>query len=299
MLRSWDFLDHGEERINPILRHLEQLTVNSSLRVNRQFKLCDSTDKNCSQFTGYWSLKKKAAFTLAEVLITLGIIGVVAALTLPTLIANYQKKVYVNQLKKSVSVLSNGFKLMMAHDGVTELKDTEAFSGMNTSTCMSNNWDSDDCKSLREGLKNTFSSITFTNENISYKTLSGHDISISDVVIHFPDGSYISSLYWLKNSAGTQSGLNGTMKGYLGSFLVDVNGYKKPNIVGRDIFYLYVGNVGGVYPMGSQAVSSLFGDENAEYWRNSSNSTYSCKSDGSSAGYGCAARVLEEDAMNY
>lgn len=34
----------------------------------------------------------KKAFTLAEVLITLGIIGVVAAITLPTLIANYQKK---------------------------------------------------------------------------------------------------------------------------------------------------------------------------------------------------------------
>ena len=34
---------------------------------------------------------KKRAFTLAEVLITLGIIGIVAALTMPTLIGNYQK----------------------------------------------------------------------------------------------------------------------------------------------------------------------------------------------------------------
>ena len=32
MLRSWDFLNHGEERINPILRHPEQRPVNSSLR---------------------------------------------------------------------------------------------------------------------------------------------------------------------------------------------------------------------------------------------------------------------------
>ena len=37
-------------------------------------------------------LKSKCAFTLAEVLITLGIIGVVAALTLPSVITNYQKK---------------------------------------------------------------------------------------------------------------------------------------------------------------------------------------------------------------
>ncbi len=42
----------------------------------------------------------KKAFTLAEVLITLGVIGVVAAMTMPSLVANYQKKVWVNQLKK-------------------------------------------------------------------------------------------------------------------------------------------------------------------------------------------------------
>ncbi len=42
----------------------------------------------------------KYGFTLAEVLITLGIIGVVAAMTLPNLIANYRSKVAVTQLKK-------------------------------------------------------------------------------------------------------------------------------------------------------------------------------------------------------
>ena len=53
-----------------------------------------------SRFTSHVSPKRKSAFTLAEVLITLGVIGVVAALTLPTLIANYQKKNLVTQLKK-------------------------------------------------------------------------------------------------------------------------------------------------------------------------------------------------------
>ena len=54
---------------------------------------------------------RRVAFTLAEVLITLGIIGVVAALTMPALISNYKKTVYVNQLKKSVSVIENGWKM--------------------------------------------------------------------------------------------------------------------------------------------------------------------------------------------
>lgn len=61
----------------------------------------------------------KKAFTLAEVLITLGVIGVVAAITLPTLIQQYNKVVWVNQLKKSVSMLEQGFQKAMADDGVT------------------------------------------------------------------------------------------------------------------------------------------------------------------------------------
>lgn len=44
--------------------------------------------------------KVQVGFTLAEVLITLGIIGVVAAMTIPTLMTNYQKKSTATQLKK-------------------------------------------------------------------------------------------------------------------------------------------------------------------------------------------------------
>lgn len=50
--------------------------------------------------------KIQKGFTLAEVLITLGIIGVVAALTMPALITNYQKRNDVLRLKKEYSVLS-------------------------------------------------------------------------------------------------------------------------------------------------------------------------------------------------
>lgn len=49
----------------------------------------------------------KKAFTLAEVLITLGIIGVVAALTMPSLMSNYRRKVAETQLKQTYSILLN------------------------------------------------------------------------------------------------------------------------------------------------------------------------------------------------
>ena len=66
----------------------------------------------------------KAAFTLAEVLITLGIIGVVAAITLPSLIQNYQKKALATQTQKFYSMMSQAVKQYMADYGVDDLRNT-------------------------------------------------------------------------------------------------------------------------------------------------------------------------------
>ena len=60
---------------------------------------------------------KNRAFTLAEVLITLGIIGVVAAMTIPNLISNVHGTRYRSQLKKSVSSLSQAARLNKANYG--------------------------------------------------------------------------------------------------------------------------------------------------------------------------------------
>ncbi len=63
--------------------------------------------------------KKKTAFTLAEVLITLGIIGIVAAMTLPTLIANYQKKVVETRLISFYSKINQAYRMSYAENGDT------------------------------------------------------------------------------------------------------------------------------------------------------------------------------------
>ncbi|MDR1327709.1 MAG: prepilin-type N-terminal cleavage/methylation domain-containing protein, partial [Heliobacteriaceae bacterium] len=57
---------------------------------------------------------KKYAFTLSEVLITLGIIGVVAALTMPSLITKYEKQVTVTRLKKFYSIHMQTLKMTEA-----------------------------------------------------------------------------------------------------------------------------------------------------------------------------------------
>ena len=60
---------------------------------------------------------KKSAFTLAEVLITLGIIGVVAALTLPTIINKAQSMILKNQFRKAYSTLHNAINLVQVQNG--------------------------------------------------------------------------------------------------------------------------------------------------------------------------------------
>ena len=62
-------------------------------------------------------MKKFYAFTLAEVLITLGIIGVVAAMTMPTVIKNYQKKQAATQMRKTYAVLENALAMAKAEHG--------------------------------------------------------------------------------------------------------------------------------------------------------------------------------------
>ena len=70
-------------------------------------------------FTSHYSLlTHKCAFTLAEVLITLGIIGIVAALTIPSLITTYKANKLRAQFLKSYSTVQQVFKQMEA-DGVS------------------------------------------------------------------------------------------------------------------------------------------------------------------------------------
>ncbi len=63
----------------------------------------------------------KAAFTLAEVLITLGIIGVVAALTIPTVITNYRKAHIATSLAKAINTLETANKLILQKERTSTL----------------------------------------------------------------------------------------------------------------------------------------------------------------------------------
>ena len=105
-----------------ILKHRFQSAVQHDENNNaipKAFIVSKVAEKSASCSTVH--LKKCAAFTLAEVLITLGIIGVVAAMTMPSLMQKYHEQKRVTQLKRTMSVLQNAF--LMAKNEYGEIQD--------------------------------------------------------------------------------------------------------------------------------------------------------------------------------
>ena len=246
------------------------------------------------------------AFTLAEVLITLGVIGVVAALTLPGLIGNYKKQMYVTQLKKTVATLEQGFRKAMAEDGVDCLDDTELFRSIDEyyAPGMSYNENQDEFKSL---FKKYFN-VAKIDDGFSYyfESISGEPYDNADYgKIQLSDGSMIfhislsqNAIKKTKQDCQLINALGGNMCSLQGEIAIDINGDKKgPNIVGRDIFYFDLSGDGYLYSWYSKDYA-LFHNQtdlssNSKYWRNK-------LSECEQVGFSCAAIVMENGwVMDY
>ena len=77
-------------------------------------------------------MTKRFGFTLAEVLITLTIIGVIAAMTIPTLLSNTSDQEYKTGLKKAISTINQAITMQYALDG-TNMADFTQSTGQGTS----------------------------------------------------------------------------------------------------------------------------------------------------------------------
>ena len=95
-------------------------THHSLIHNDKVFSRCTShfsLKRTGATHVAHWDNSRKIAFTLAEVLITLGIIGVVSAMTIPTLMANHRKKVVETKLEKIYSVMNQAINLTNAEYG--------------------------------------------------------------------------------------------------------------------------------------------------------------------------------------
>ena len=182
--------------------------------------------------SSHFSLKN-AAFTLAEVLVTLGIIGVVSAMTVPTLMQNYQRQSYVTQLHKVYNEMSQVFQQMMTDRNALNLKETGLLNTTEQATETFKNY----LKVVQDCGNNfspCFASEYHSTTGSSIKTVEANWWSSSFVLA---DGAAIGLHGLIDYSAGNVSYPYGYM-------YVDINGAKGPNITGRDFFLFYYFNDG-------------------------------------------------------
>ena len=250
-------LSNGETCQGLLRRFVHKITNNNEISPHN-----DMNNKNCNKLINL-SLKKKIAFTLAETLITLGIIGIVAAMTIPTLISNYQKKQTVTKLQKAISILNQAYKL--SFDDVGEPSAQEAFN-MGAEQYFQTYW----APYIKTALICTTYQQCGYKELQPWKTASNQKNTTAVVNLTHRATFYTSDgfLYVIFTSIG-KTAEEGYMKN--NSIIVDLNGHEGPNRVGRDVFYLTRVEKDGA---GIQTLGMAYSDENVN--NNCSNEGYYC-----------------------
>ena len=179
------------------------------------------------------------AFTLAEILITLAIIGVVASLTIPALIKNTTDKQLMVMLRKDFSVISQAIKLLEAEKGTINVSSATGLRD-DFETVMS---------FVKKGAWKDLSAVSYNFYKSDTKTDHTGWAAATAVM---PDGSVWGFWpSWNPNCTGTENELNGICA----DIRLDVNGAKPPNMYGKDLFWLWMVKTNSrgyvIYPFGS------------------------------------------------
>ncbi|CDE92760.1 TPA: prepilin-type N-terminal cleavage/methylation domain-containing protein [Candidatus Gastranaerophilales bacterium HUM_6] len=183
----------------------------------------------------------KKGFTLSEILITLTIVGVVAALTVPAVMKNYRNKMYTAALQKTYNQLSDATIAIMNDEHVDDFYETRARSCVKSDgningdcteglTYFLNNYLEPIRKDCGKGGKLCIGGLS----SDSYKTLSGKNAGTVG-------GQYCIQTAKGATICGFFNGGNTCM-----SLAVDVNGAEGPNVTGRDLFSMDVQNDGTI-----------------------------------------------------
>ena len=169
---------------------------------------------------------KLRGFTLAEVLITLGIIGVIAAMTLPTLITNYQKRATIAKLKRAYSVIKQAY--LMSYDQVGDPAAEEAFA-MGADTYFKTYWapfiKATHCKSEKAcGYNKVFPFLEASGE------VYGIGIIADNRSTFYTSDGFLYVVFVGSGAIDTRSANT--------NIIVDINGGKGANTFGKDVFCL-------------------------------------------------------------
>lgn len=220
--------------------------------------------------------KKKLAFTLAEVLITLGIIGIVAAMTIPALINKKQKAEIETQLKENYSIIQQSLKMAENDDIAIDsylaenIESVKSWFYTNLAPYMKYShvcFNAEGCWQSMGPTKTLAGSVARYNQtNIGV----GYNI----VTIKLNNGANVSFDSYGTNDIKTLLGRNCTYEDKALGIFIDVNGDRKPNIIGKDI-YVAVWTDKGLLPAGIDETEATI-DSNCSATANTINAGYYC-----------------------
>ena len=210
----------------------------------------------------------KNGFTLAEVLITLVIIGVIAAMTIPTLINKTNNQEYISRLKKTYSTLSQATKQIISDEGLPRA-DMGGWATSNEAIYNMYKKYLSNAKECNIG-ETCFTPIDYKK----YNSTASASSSIGDITnqgrLVLADGTMMTfRLYSSSCESKTCAQIN-----------VDVNGQKGPNMYGKDAFRFNL-QENGLVPAG------------CNYNKNN------CLTVASATGTGCTCTALRDGAINY
>lgn len=164
------------------------------------------------------------AFTLAEVLIVLTIIGVVAAMTIPTLMRNYNHKQIETKLKRTYSVLYNAFEMSKVENGDYGLWSWNEYpAGEQRTQYFFSHYLIPYLKVQKVCAPSSGDCFPSDNKNpLGVRALDVSRLSYVSFILN--DGT--SVIGWAGGDAYTPHV----------HIIVDINGFSKPNMYGQDIF---------------------------------------------------------------
>ena len=181
-------------------------------------------------------------FTLAEVLITLGIIGIVAALTLPSIIQKRYEKETVSRVKKAYTVLQQAFMMTVQENGTP---DEWGATGMYESTSHIFL-----ARKFIPYLKVTTDCTGMTTTKVAKYCTKKYADSASYASIKIADGTTVIFRIW-NGKCNNRYGTPKPLQNVCGEILIDTNATAKPDIQGQDVFFFYLSK-NGLYPIGTQ-----------------------------------------------
>lgn len=171
-------------------------------------------------------MTKETAFTLAEVLITLGIIGVVAAMTMPSLIAHHQKTQMLTQLKRTYNVISNAIRMAVAEHGDVEGWVLNPANNIQASSEFANKYLIPYLQVIKNCETDTTGACSYTLTGLNGNDITSRLNGFSRFILN--DGTLVFIKTKVNDATETFPKIV-----YVN---VDINGQKKPNKSGRDYF---------------------------------------------------------------